>query len=211
VVKIPVEDFTLEGEAVLQGGAPLAVLCHPHPAFGGRMHTPLVVALAEGLAAAGLSTLRFNFRGLEGSGGTASGGLHEHADVAAALSWARAHTPRVALVGYSFGALMAASAIARGERPACFGAVGFPTTIVGEHADRLEHVDRALAAGVPTLFLHGDADSFCETERVRAWSAGRAHVRIDELAGAGHFFDGPDEADVVARMVRFVTGVLASA
>jgi alpha/beta superfamily hydrolase len=61
-----------------------AVVCHPHPAFGGRMDNPLVVALAEACAAAGFSTVRFNFRGLDGSEGTPTGGLAEHEDVAAA-------------------------------------------------------------------------------------------------------------------------------
>ncbi|MCU1280588.1 MAG: Alpha/beta hydrolase, partial [bacterium] len=84
MVRIPVAGFTLQGEARVVDGAPAAVVCHPHPAFGGRMDSPLVVALADAFAAAGWSTLRFNFRGLEQSEGTPTGGIAEHEDVGAA-------------------------------------------------------------------------------------------------------------------------------
>jgi alpha/beta superfamily hydrolase len=204
VVRIPVAGFTLEGEAHEVGGAPWAVVCHPHPAFGGRMDNPLVVALADACRAAGFATLRFNFRGLDGSEGTPTGGVAEHEDVAAAIAWCRGQgAPRVALVGYSFGALMATRAIADGAAVSAFAAVGFPTTILGHAPDRVAIVERALASRVPWLFVEGDADQFCEVDRVRAWSDGRAWVRNDVLPGRGHFFSGSDEADVCARVARF--------
>src|SRR5207302_6647868 len=94
---IPVDGFTLETAADFVDGAPAAIVCHPHPAFGGRMDNPLILALAGGLRAAGLSTVRFNFRGLGASGGAPTGGLEEHRAVAAAVEWTRARsggTPR---------------------------------------------------------------------------------------------------------------------
>jgi len=204
-VSIPVDEgFSLVAEAELLGGAPLAVVCHPHPAFGGRLGSPLVVALAGALRASGWSTLRFNFRGLDGSGGKASGGLDEQRDVRAALAWARARATTVAVVGYSFGALMALKAIAQGERPQALVAVGFPTTIVGESVERVAELTRALDAGVPSLFVHGDADPFCEHARVRSFAAGRPHVRVEELAGFGHFFAQPwEERELCALVTPF--------
>ena len=206
MVRIPVDGFTLEAEAQLVEGAPAAVVCHPHPAFGGRMDNPLVVALAEACAAAGLSTVRFNFRGLDGSEGTPTGGVAEHEDVAAAIAWARgAGAPRVALVGYSFGGLMAARALADGAEVAAFVAVGFPTTILGHAPDRVAVVERALDRRLPWLFVGGDADQFCEIDRVRAWVEGRPWARNDVLPGRGHFFAGPGEAaEVCDRVARFV-------
>ncbi len=206
-MKIPVGDaFSLVAEESLQPGAPLAIICHPHPAFGGRLHSPVVVAIAKALAAAGLSTVRFNFRGLDGSGGKATGGLEEHADVRAACEWARAQgAPRVIVIGYSFGALMALKAIAHGERPAAYVAVGFPTTIIGDHPERLSEITSALDAGVPSLFVHGDADIFCEHPRVRDYRTTRPHVTVEELAGFGHFFQAAwEERELVSIVTRFV-------
>ena len=204
-MRIPVADFTLEGEARLIAEAPAAVVCHPHPAFGGRMDNPLVVALADACAAAGFSTLRFNFRGLDGSEGTPTGGALEHEDVAAAVTWAREQgAPRVAIVGYSFGALMAARAIADGAEVAAFAAVGFPTTILGHAPDRVAVVERALDRQVPWLFVDGDADQFCEVDRLHAWVDGRSWARHEVMPGSRHFFTDGDEGELCARVARFV-------
>jgi alpha/beta superfamily hydrolase len=207
MVSIPVDDFTLEAAVELRPGAPCAVVCHPHPAFGGRMDTPLVVALADALADAGLSTVRFNFRGLDGSGGAPTGGLREHEDVRAVATWARAQgAPQVALVGYSFGALMAMKALAAGEEAAAFAAVGFPTTILGDHPDRLADVGRALGRGLPSLFVSGDADHFCELDLVRGWVSAHANARLDVVPG-GHFFAGEPASDLCARVAGFIREV----
>jgi alpha/beta superfamily hydrolase len=204
VVRIPVAGFTLEAEARLVDGAAAAVVCHPHPAFGGRMDNPLVVALAEACAAVGFSTVRFNFRGLDGSEGTPTGGVEEHADVAAAIAWCRSQgAPRVALVGYSFGALMAARALADGAEVSAFAAVGFPTTILGHAPDRVAIVERALDRRVPWLFIGGDADQFCELDRLRTWVDGRPWARSEVLPGRGHFFTGSDASEVCDRVARF--------
>jgi uncharacterized protein len=204
VVRIPVGDFTLEGEAQLVDGAPAAVVCHPHPAFGGRMHTPLVVDLAEAFGAAGWSTLRFNFRGLDGSGGSPTGGLAEHDDVAAAVAWARDNgAAEVALVGYSFGALMAARAIAAGTSVTSLAAVGFPTTILGQDRERVGELLRALDRRLPWLFVSGDADQFSEIDRLSGWVAERPWARLDVLPGRGHFFAGADSDDVCRRVAEF--------
>jgi alpha/beta superfamily hydrolase len=206
MVRIPVDDFTLEGKAdLVAGGAAGVVVCHPHPAFGGRMDNPLVVALAEACRGAGLSTLRFNFRGLDGSGGRPTGGVREHEDVAAAIAWMREEggASRVALVAYSFGALMAARAVADGADVCALAAVGFPTTILGHDAERIAFVDRALERRLPWLFIGGGADQFCEVGRLDGWVANRPWARNEVLPGRGHFLAGADAAAVCARVARF--------
>jgi alpha/beta superfamily hydrolase len=206
LVKIPVADFALVADVATRAGAPAAVVCHPHPAFGGRMDTPLVVALAHALYDAGWSTVRFNFRGLGGSGGVASGGVREHEDVAAAVSWALAEgAPRVALVGYSFGALMAVRAIADGAPVSAFAGVGFPTTILGHDAERVAAVERALDRQRPWLFIGGDSDQFVELDRLRGWVRNRPWARLEILPGSGHFFAGDEERRLCRRVTAFVT------
>ena len=205
--KIPVAaGFTLAAEVEWRATAPLAVVCHPHPAFGGRMDTPLVLDLADALAAAGWSTLRFNFRGLDGSGGSPTGGLAEHEDVAAAVDWARGQgAAEVALVGYSFGALMAARAIAAGTSVTSLAAVGFPTTILGQDRERVGDLLRALDRRLPWLFVSGDVDQFSEIDRLSGWVAERPWARLDVLPGRGHFFAGADSDDVCRRVAAFTT------
>ncbi len=86
-----------------------ALLCHPHPAFGGHMDVWLLPTIAARLARDGWASLRINFRGVEGSQGRQTAGLEEHLDVAAGVDWLRREHPGVPLatVGWSFGAAMA--------------------------------------------------------------------------------------------------------
>ncbi|MBI4197585.1 MAG: dienelactone hydrolase family protein [Chloroflexi bacterium] len=102
----------LEGVVTLPDGFtppyPAAVLCHHHPAFGGSMEHPVVLAIARALDQRGMATLRFNFRSVDGSQGAFSSGQEEQRDVLAALEvlmrWPSVQRRRVALVGYSLGA-----------------------------------------------------------------------------------------------------------
>jgi alpha/beta superfamily hydrolase len=197
--------FSLEAVAAVVPGRPGAVVCHPHPAFGGRFDNPLVVALTDGLSGAGWSALRFNFRGLGASGGAPTGGIAEHEDVAAAVDWLRATgAPKVALVGYSFGALMALKAIALGAPAAAQVSISLPTTIVGEDPARERAITDVVDRGVPSLFVGGDADQLCEIDRVRAWAARHPAARLLVLPGEGHFFAGAAERQVVAAAVEFL-------
>lgn len=204
-ISIPTDEgHVLEG--MLDGEGPRAVLvCHPHPAFGGRLDTPLVAALAEALSASGLRALRFNFRGIGGSGGSPSGGRVEERDVAAACAFLMdSGASEVAIAGYSFGALMAAKAIGRRLVIARrWLAIGLPTTIVGDHPDRVADLTAALDAA-PSLLLAGTADQFCELPKLRAWTAARPGARLVELEGAGHFYTGAALDDLVRRSVEFL-------
>src|SRR5688500_11329193 len=89
----------------------VAVLCHPHPAFGGNMDVWLLPVLGEALAADGWHVLRFDFASVRDGmdpDGPANGHAAERADLAAAIAFVRAETTadtssRLALVGWSFG------------------------------------------------------------------------------------------------------------
>ena len=173
------------------------------------MDTPIVVALAEALARAGLCALRFDFRGIGASTGTASGGLSEHLDVRAAESALRGlGVGRVALCGYSFGALMAARSIAEREGDdviEALAAVALPTVIVGDHADRIAHV-RAALTRVPTLLVAGTRDPFVEPARLAAWAAPSTETLI--LDGEGHFYSDAVLDRVTARVADFLAARL---
>lgn len=83
-----------------------AVVCHPHPLYGGTMHNKVVYRLARGLRGAGAVVLRFNFRGVGASEGEHAHLLGEIEDARAALAWLRERYPALpyALAGFSFGA-----------------------------------------------------------------------------------------------------------
>jgi alpha/beta superfamily hydrolase len=114
----------------------------------------------------------------------------------------------VALCGYSFGALMAMRAIARGEPADAAVAIGLPTTLVDGDPERVAELERALISGPSWLLVHGDADPFCDAARVAGWAGASPRARAVPLAGQGHFFTGPALDDLTARVRSFLAGVL---
>lgn len=117
-VRIPVEGFTLEGALHVPDGDgpfPAVVCCHPHPRWGGDMYSNVVMAVVRGALARGIAALRFNFRGAGASGGIHANGIGEQDDVRAAFAFlenrAEVDAARVGLMGYSFGASVAARAV----------------------------------------------------------------------------------------------------
>jgi hypothetical protein len=99
------EGFELEGRICQSDGSSGVVVTHPHPLFGGDMHNPVVVTIADTFAAHGYTTLRFNFRGVGDSKGYYDDGHGEQEDVLAALAALKDYgIETMALSGYSFGA-----------------------------------------------------------------------------------------------------------
>src|SRR6202021_2127944 len=122
-------------EALLNAGAAsatqAAVVCHPHPLFGGTLHNKVVFHTMKALNSFGFPVLRFNFRGTGLSHGEHDNGNGEVEDVRTALDWLEAefHLPLI-FAGFFFGAaggLKAASSDARGE---ALIAVGTPVVPV---------------------------------------------------------------------------------
>ena len=197
-------DIELEGRIFLPDGAAAGcVVCHPHPLYGGNMHNNVVRGVADALAEAGFATLRFNFRGVAGSGGTHAGGVGEVADVrAAARALAEAsRLSSVSVAGYSFGSTVALG-FAREE-------VAVPATLlerVVAIAPPLVMFDASFAAGLPfpLLLLAGDRDEYCPRRDFESLAAelgpqGTSFV----IEGADHFFSGR-EAEVGGRVARFL-------
>jgi hypothetical protein len=166
---------------------PAAVVCHPHPLYGGNMRNPLIAAIARALAERGFVTLRFNFRGVGRSEGRHEGGKGEQQDVAGAVDALLARDDvdptRVYLAGWSFGAWVGLAHAAQDWRLAGFAVVGLPTTALDEEF---------LAGDTrPKMFLTGEHDTISQPEELRRWAeglAGPVHVVI--LKGTDHFLTG---------------------
>jgi hypothetical protein len=182
--------------SVPAGAAGGAVLCHPHPEYGGDMDNSVVTMVARALAAAGRASLRFNFGGVGRSQGHYGGGDAEVDDVRAALAALATRLPPGApraLVGYSFGAWVAL-------RAACdTDAVGAVVAI----APPLAFFDWGFLGTlrVPTTFVVGDRDQYCPPDRLAAvHTAHRERIRVRAVPGADHYLGGR-EAEVATAVL----------
>ena len=197
----PAGSLRLEGYAAVPAGAADAiVVCHPHPEYGGTMDDGIVTAVARSLAAAGIATLRFNFRGVGRSEGRHGGGSAEVDDVRAALDCLAGQAPgaRLALAGYSFGAAVAVRAAGMDTRVDRVAAIALPAAML----------DAGFLAECRTrlLLVHGDRDQFAPMAQLEAMLARcPAPTEVECLAGADHFLY-PVVDRIGARVVRFVTG-----
>ncbi len=108
---IPAGDIELEAAVGSGETARAGVVLHPHPLYGGSMASNVVLAATEALRRAGWTSLRFNFRGVGLSTGGYGQGLAEGDDAAAAVSFLKqGGAGRTVVIGYSFGAWVAAFA-----------------------------------------------------------------------------------------------------
>lgn len=159
-----------------------AVVCHPHPLYGGDMDNHVVTALARALADDGILVLRFNFRGVGASGGTHDAGRGEEDDVRAAVAVLRAEAGAalpLAVVGYSFGAAVGLAAAVRDHGLAAGVGVSPP----------LGHRDFAFLAqaAFPVLLVWGENDTYVSSAAAAA-VARHAAVRTVVLPRADHFW-----------------------
>jgi alpha/beta superfamily hydrolase len=173
---------TIVDEAV--GGASYAVICHPHPLYGGTMENKVVTTLARALRDAGLPTLRFNFRGVGASAGAFDQGLGETEDADAVASWGAQRWPGKTLVsaGFSFGGYVALR-LALSRKAA--------RLITVAPAIQLFEQPVVRPPDCPWLIVQGDEDDVVDPKQVAAWARSfNPAPRLVVLPGVGHFFHG---------------------
>lgn len=170
---------------VNHGGA--ALLCHPHPQYGGNMNTKALYHLTRILNELGFSTLRFNFRGVGASTGSYDGGEGEREDARAALEVLkdRPETGGGTLLsgGFSFGSAIGLRVGAGDEDVDGLVGIGLPVDLAD--FDYLSGVDR------PLLVVQGEHDQFGSPEKVRAvLDTVRGPVSLHVIEGSEHLFTG---------------------
>ena len=173
--------------------APIAIILHPHPQFGGTMNNPVTYHLYYTFANRGFSVLRFNFRGVGRSQGSFDHGQGELSDAAAALDWAQATNPDARacwIAGVSFGAWIGMQLLMRRPEVEGFISVAAPASLY----------DFSFLAPCPSsgLFVHGDKDAVVPTtavaQLVEKLKTQKGIVIEQQLVrGANHFFDGKVE------------------
>ena len=200
--------LTLEGVIAfpqgLAGPFPGAVVCHPHPLFGGNMDNGLVQEVCSALVREGFGTFRFNFRGVGNSEGSFTKGEKEPEDVNAALSlirsWPDIDKRRFGLVGYSFGASMVLNGISRYKAAKALALISPPLTSL-DHP-KIENDKR------PKLFIVGDRDRLVPHSDLKAKVDSLANpADLNIVPGADHSWRNY-EAEAARRTARFLVGAL---
>jgi len=190
------QNLFLEGpvgrlEAILwtptRSGAPLlaALVCHPHPLFGGTMHNKVVYNAAKTMDALGIPVLRFNFRGAGRSAGEHDKGRGEQGDVERALDFLAAQFPGVPqlLAGFSFGSVVGLRVGCRDKRVSEL--IGFGLPVNSTDVSFLRECPK------PKLFVHGAKDQFGERVKVEELvGALPGENRLIIVENADHFFAG---------------------
>lgn len=160
----------------------IALLCHPHPLYGGSMQDEVIAIAAEVLQGCGLACLRFNFRGVGASAGRHDDGRGEVDDAIAASAWLRNRYRGLplTLLGYSFGARVAwASAAASGAAQLIL--VAPPVAML----DFEGPAPSDCAVGV----IVGSVDPYAPAAAVSNWAYALAPpAPVHELPGVDHFF-----------------------
>ena len=169
--------------------APIALVLHPHPQYGGTMNNKVVYAIFHAFARRGFSVLRFNFRGVGRSQGSYDGGPGELADAASALDWLQQTNPNAGqcwIGGFSFGAWISMQLLMRRPEIAGFIAVAPPANLF----------DFGFLAPCPSsgLILHGGADNLVPEADVQKLATRLANqrdisVEFKSIKGASHFFE----------------------
>lgn len=162
----------------------IAVVCHPHPLYGGTMHNKVVHRATAVLHALGAAALRFNFRGAGKSAGRFDRGEGELEDARAALAFMAERYPvaRRWLAGFSFGAWIA-SRLAAAE-------AGIERLILIAPPVANSSFDGLVSLAVRKLVLQGTDDDVCPPAALREQFARWAEPKeLREIPGATHFFD----------------------
>ncbi len=204
-----VRSFFLAGpagrlEAVLNTGAPdarhCALVCHPHPLYGGTLHNKVVYHAMKALNGLGLPVLRFNFRAAGLSEGAHDQGRGEVDDVRVALDWLnREFRLPIIFAGFSFGAVVGVKAACPDPRVTAVISLGTPMRVSAEEAARAggpaqerRYEHRVLReCAKPKLLLSGAGDPFAPRQQLEELAAELPDPKkLVLIEGAGHYFEG---------------------
>jgi hypothetical protein len=178
-------------EALLNVGSPdathCALVCHPHPLFGGTMHNKVVFHAMKALHSFGFPVLRFNFRGTGRSQGQHDNGRGEQDDVRACLAWLKSefHRP-ILFAGFSFGSAVGSRVACAEDDVHAIISLGTPVEAEG----RTYSFDFLRDCRKPKLFLSGDHDEFGPHEELERLVAAAADPKELVFIPGDHYFAG---------------------
>lgn len=175
-----------------------AVICHPHPLYGGEMRNNVVTALIEAFHECGMATLRFNFRGVGKSEGSHDEGKGECDDVSAAVTFLQAQCTltNILVAGYSFGSVVGLQAGAKDERVNALIGLAFPLNL--RDPTFLNDIKK------PVFLVSGTKDDYSPIEGLKkVVSTMSVPAKLQTIEGADHFFMGR-EKEITATIRAFL-------
>ena len=172
-----------------------AVVCHPHPLYGGSMNSKVVVTAAHAILEMGIPSLRFNFRGVGRSSGKYDRGIGEQDDVRAAVTYMAGKAEKIIVIGHSFGALAGMRAGCGDARVRMMIGIGTPVADMSFLMDCTK----------PEFFIHGMLDELIPVEEVVTLCGNLPEPkRLIKVEGADHLFTGKlgEVSEAVKNLVR---------
>jgi alpha/beta superfamily hydrolase len=180
-------------EALLNSGSEsathAALVCHPHPLFGGTMHNKVVFHAMKALNGFGFPVLRFNFRGTGLSHGEHDYGRGESDDVRAAVDWLqREFDVPLIFAGFSFGAAIGLGVACQDERVKALVGLGLPVSPVDDRNYDFSFLE---SCEKPKLFVSGSRDQFGPRNKLEALIGALPEPKkLEIVESADHFFEG---------------------
>jgi alpha/beta superfamily hydrolase len=161
------------------------VFAHPHPEYGGTMHSKVVYQAAKALGRIGCAVLRFNFRGVGSSAGAFDEGVGESDDFRAGLDFMqqRYQSVRLWAGGFSFGAWIALTVAVQNPRVSTMIGIAPPVARYD-----MEAVRRSAKA---KFFIQGERDELCPLKQMQEFYAHCEEPKeLVVIDAADHLFDG---------------------
>ncbi|MBN4080451.1 alpha/beta fold hydrolase [Beggiatoa alba] len=177
-------EILVEEPETLLDSTPVAIICHPHPLYGGTMQNKVVHTLARSCLELGMSAIRFNFRGVGKSAGHFEHGLGEQQDCIAVATWVRKQYPNrpVWLAGFSFGSFVAYQA---------FADIEVARLLLVAPPVGLFQFQQTQALSLPWCVIQGKQDEITPPDSVEAWVKSQTNPpEFFYLEGVSHFFHG---------------------
>lgn len=170
-----------------------ALLLHPHPLYGGNMHSKIVFMLEKVLQEHNFSTLRFNFASVGKPEDTTLDGKEEIVDASTCFDWLKDKEPNALsywVCGFSFGAYIALEIMMRRIEINRFVAIGLPANMFD--------VNFIYPCPTPGLFIHADKDTICplkDAEKIikKAARSKEKNIDFNIIKNADHFFTNKQE------------------
>ncbi len=181
----------------------VGLVCHPHPLYGGNMHSKVVFQVAKALQEQNIPALRFNFRGVGHSSGVYDEGRGEMDDVRFALDFLSRRYPGIPaiIIGFSFGSWVGLRVGTEDDRVQTLISLGTPVRLFDGYTLQGCHK--------PKLFIHGTEDEQTSYKLTQVWFENvPAPKRLVGIQGADHFFQDQltEVQDLVVDFVRSLEG-----